>query len=98
MFVVNDFRRDCAIRTGVRRAGTDDRLGNAGGRAAEDDGWQTLMRGLDTAFPCVRLWAASICQRASIDIGHTIVLEDSLPGPCPQRCATGCQLCLSYCS
>jgi hypothetical protein len=25
MFVVNDFRRDCAIRTGVRRAGTDDR-------------------------------------------------------------------------
>ena len=24
MFVVNDFRRDCAIRT-VRRAGTDDR-------------------------------------------------------------------------
>ena len=33
--------------------------------------------------------AASICQRASTSVGHTIVLEDSPPGPCPQRYATG---------
>jgi hypothetical protein len=55
MFVVNDFVRARAPRqrdegkTGMKR------LRSAGDRAVKTTVEQTLMRGLVTAFPCVRL-------------------------------------------
>ena len=52
-----------------------ERVRGAGGRAVKTTVERTLMRGLVTAFPCVRP-AAWICQRASITIiGHTISCE-----------------------
>src|SRR3954471_16161552 len=54
MFVVNDGGRGCAIPLSGTGWGRMERVRGAGGRAVKTTVEQTLMRGLVTAFPCVR--------------------------------------------
>src|SRR3712207_9105202 len=54
MFVVNDVGRGCAIPLCGTGWGRMERVRGAGGRAVQTTVEQTLMRGLVTAFPCVR--------------------------------------------
>jgi DDE superfamily endonuclease len=54
MFVVNELGRGSAIPGAGAGRGRMERLRRAGGRAVKTTVEQTLMRGLVTAFPCVR--------------------------------------------
>ena len=52
-------------------------------RDLKDVGDQALIRGLDTAFPCMRPEADPILQRASADAGHKACDGYSCLGPAP---------------
>jgi DDE superfamily endonuclease len=90
MFVVNASGRDGAI---PRRCELLKCIAVAQSRRRSrwDDGWQTLMRGLVTAFPCVRPGlprSASGRRPTSAGRPHNS-LEGSPPGLRPRRCAAG---------
>ena len=64
-------------------------LRSAGGRAVKTTVEQTLMRGLVTAFPCVRPGLPrSVSGHRRLCVGHTVGREGSPPRPCPRHCAT----------
>jgi DDE superfamily endonuclease len=63
-------------------------LRRAGGRAVETTVEQTLMRGLVTAFPCVRPGLPRSASGHRRVVGHTVRREGSPPRLCPRHCAT----------
>src|SRR5688500_10574797 len=73
-----------ASRGGERRGA----LRRAGGRAVETTVEQTLMRGLVTAFPCVRPGLPRSASGHRRVVGHTVRREGSPPRLCPRHCAT----------
>ena len=66
-----------------------ERLRSTGGRAIKTTVEQTLMRGLVTAFPCVRPGLPrSASGHRRLCVGHTVGREGSPLRLCPQHCAT----------
>jgi hypothetical protein len=71
----------------------EDGLRTAGGGSFETTVDQTLMRGLGTARPRIRLGPASVSSRASIGIGHRITSRVALPCFRLRRCAAMSMVC-----
>lgn len=57
------------------------------GRGLKDVGDQALIRGLGTAFPCMRLGADPILQRASAKPATKRLTDIPLPWSRPRLCA-----------
>ncbi len=74
MFVVNV--QDAVVRPPRGSSGSSRReaIAQRRGQGRQDDGWQTLMRGLATAFPCVLRpgLPRSASGRRRMSVGHTI--------------------------